>query len=135
MQRFVVERGIYFLSFGAICSLEESLLVLIRGGIKKMSEKAYQAVELANKSGKIKKGVNEVTKVVEKGQAKLVLFAGDVSPKEIVMHLPMICKEKKVPCVEVPSRAELGAAAGLPVGTVAVVVVEAGEAKDLIKEF
>lgn len=135
MQRFVVERGIYFLSFGAISSFEESLLVLIRGGIKKMSEKAYQAVELANKSGKIKKGVNEVTKVVEKGQAKLVLFAGDVSPKEIVMHLPMICKEKKVPCVEVPSRAELGAAAGLPVGTVAVAVVEAGEAKDLIKEF
>ena len=100
-----------------------------------MSEKAYQAVELANKSGKIKKGINEVTKLVEKGKAKLVLFAGDVSPKEIVMHLPMICKEKKVPCVEVPSRAELGAAAGLPVGTVAVVIVEAGEAKDLIKEF
>ncbi|MCC7574906.1 ribosomal L7Ae/L30e/S12e/Gadd45 family protein [Candidatus Woesearchaeota archaeon] len=100
-----------------------------------MSEKAYQAVELANKSGKIKKGVNEVTKVVEKGKAKLVLFAGDVSPKEIVMHLPMICKEKKVPCVEVPSRAELGAAAGLPVGTVAVAIVEAGEAKDLLKEF
>jgi large subunit ribosomal protein L7Ae len=100
-----------------------------------MSEKAYQAVELANKSGKIKKGVNEVTKVVEKGKAKLVLYAGDVSPKEIVMHLPMICKEKKVPCVEVASRIELGAAAGLPVGTVAVVIVEAGEAKDLIKEF
>ena len=100
-----------------------------------MSEKGYQAVELANKSGKIKKGVNEVTKVVEKGLAKLVLYAGDVSPKEIVMHLPMICKEKKVPCIEVPSRTELGAAAGLPVGTVAVVVVEAGEAKDLIKEF
>lgn len=100
-----------------------------------MSEKAYQAVELANKSGKIKKGVNEVTKVVEKGQAKLVLFAGDVSPKEIVMHLPMICKEKNIPCVEVPSRAELGAAAGLPVGTVAVAIVDAGEGKDLLKEF
>ncbi len=100
-----------------------------------MTEKAYQAVELANKSGKIKKGVNEVTKAVEKSQAKLVLYAGDVSPKEIVMHLPMICKEKKIPCVEVQSRTELGAAAGLPVGTVAVAVVEAGEAKDLIKEF
>jgi len=100
-----------------------------------MSEKAYQAVELANKSGKIKKGINEVTKIVEKGLAKLVVYAGDVSPKEIVLHLPMICKDKKVPCVEVPSRAELGAAAGLPVSTVAVVIIEAGEAKDLVKEF
>ena len=119
--------------FGLWCC--SSFFLTVVGGISKMSEKAYQAVELANKSGKIKKGINEVTKIVEKGKAKLVVFAGDVSPKEIVMHLPMICKEKKVPCVEVPSRAELGAAAGLPVGTVAVVVLEAGEAKDIVKEF
>lgn len=100
-----------------------------------MSENAYQAIEIANKTGKIKKGINEVTKAVEKGQAKLVVLAGDVSPKEIIMHLPMICKEKKIPCVEVPARTELGVAAGLPVGTVAVAIIETGDAKDIVKEF
>ena len=100
-----------------------------------MSEKAYEAVELAKKTGKIRKGTNEVTKAVEKQQAKLVVIAQDVSPKEITMHIPMICKEKGIPCVEVPSREELGAAAGVPVATVAVAIIDAGEGKDLLKEF
>ena len=94
-----------------------------------MSERAYEAVEIAKKSGKIKKGTNEVTKAIEKGQAKLVVIAANVSPKEITMHIPMMCKEKKIPCVEVPSKEELGAAAGLTVGTVAVAIVEVGDAK------
>jgi len=100
-----------------------------------MSERAYEAVELAKRSGKLKKGTNEVTKAVEKGQAKLVVIAADVSPKEITMHIPMMCKDKGIPCVEVPSRIELGAAAGLNLGTVAVAITEAGDAKDILKEF
>ena len=100
-----------------------------------MSEQAYEAVEIANKTGKIKRGTNEVTKVVEKGQAKLVVIAQDVSPKEITMHIPMLCKEKKIPCVEVPSREELGAAAGMGVATVAVAIVDAGDAKDIVKSM
>ena len=100
-----------------------------------MSEKAYEAIELANKTGKIRKGTNEATKAIEKGKAKLVVIAQDVTPKEITMHIPMLCKEKNIPCVEVPSKEELGAAAGMPVGTAAVAITEAGEAKDAISEL
>jgi large subunit ribosomal protein L7Ae len=100
-----------------------------------MSERAYEVIEIAKRSGKLKKGTNEVTKAVEKGTAKLVVIAADVSPKEITMHLPMMCKDKGIPCVEVPSREELGAAAGMGLGTVAVAVTDAGDAKDILKEF
>lgn len=100
-----------------------------------MSEMAYEAIEIAKKTGKIKKGTNEVTKVIEKGKAKLVVVAQDVSPKEIVMHIPMLCKEKNIPCVEVPSREELGAAAGMPVPTVAVAISEAGDAASIIAKL
>ncbi len=100
-----------------------------------MSEKAYEAIELANKTGKIRKGTNEVTKAVEKGKAKLVVIAQDVTPKEITMHIPVLCKEKNVPCVEVPSKEELGAAAGMPVGTAAVAITEPGESKEAIAEL
>ena len=99
------------------------------------SEKAYEAVEVAKTTGKIKKGSNEVTKVIERGQAKLVVIAKDVNPPEITMHIPLLCKEKGVPCVEVPTREELGAAAGLQVGTAAVVIIEPGEAAPIIKEL
>jgi len=100
--------------------------------------KVLELIEIARDTGKIKKGANEATKAIEKGEAKLVVYAGDVSPKEIVMHLPLLCKEKNVACFEIKSKEGLGAAAGLGVGTAAVAIVREGEAKSevetLIKE-
>jgi large subunit ribosomal protein L7Ae len=98
-------------------------------------EKAYEAIEVARTTGKIKKGTNEVTKQIERGQAKLVVFAKDTNPPEVVMHLPLLSKEKGVPCVEVPSKEELGAAAGIQVSTSAVCITTAGEAVSIIKEI
>jgi large subunit ribosomal protein L7Ae len=98
-------------------------------------EKAFEIIEVANKTGSIKRGCNEVTKALEQGKAKFVAAAEDTSPKEIIMHLPILAKEKGVKFVMVPKKEELGAAAGLPVGTAAVVVLNEGEAKSLIKAF
>lgn len=97
--------------------------------------KAYEAIEIAKNTGKIKKGVNEVTKVAERGTAKLVVFAKDVNPQEIVMHLSPLCEEKKIPFVIVPSREELGAASGLQVPTSAVAIVQEGDSKKLINQI
>lgn len=102
---------------------------------KEKIEKALEAVEIAKTTGKIKKGTNEVTKAIEKGIAKLVVYAKDVNPPEIVMHLPLLCKEKGIPCIAVQSREELGVAAGLEVPTVSIAVIEEGEAKDIIKHL
>ncbi len=98
-------------------------------------ELALQAVELAKNSGKIKKGTNEVTKALEKGTAKLVVYAKDTQPAEIIMHLPILAKEKNVPCIEVDSREELGAAAGIGLPTSSVAIVQEGEAKKIIAEL
>jgi large subunit ribosomal protein L7Ae len=102
---------------------------------KELNERVYQAIEGAKSTGKIKKGINEVTKAIEKGTAKLVAFASDVNPPEIVMHLPLLCKEKDIPCAKVGSKEELGASAGLTVPTVAVAIVQEGESKDLVKQL
>ena len=100
-----------------------------------MSEKAYEAIELARKTGKIIKGTNEVTKAIEKEKAKLVIIAKDVTPPEILMHIPLLAKEKGIAVVEVPSKEELGAAAGLKLGTASVAIEKEGEAKNLMKEL
>ncbi len=99
------------------------------------TEKAYEAIEVARTTGKIRKGTNEVTKAIERGTAKLVVVAKDIQPPEIIMHLPLLCKEKNIPCVEVPSKEELGAAAGLQVATSSVAITEAGESTPIIKEI
>lgn len=92
----------------------------------------YSIIEKSKKTGKVDKGANEVTKAVELGVAKLVLYAADVSPKEIVAHLPIICKEKGIPCFEVDSKQKLGIAVGIKVNTAAVAVIDAGESdKDI----
>ena len=102
---------------------------------KELADRVLQAVEMAKNTGKVKKGTNETTKAVEKGLAKLVIIAEDVEPEEIVMHLPALCEEKKIPYVYVPSKAELGRAAGIDVAAASACIIEEGEAKDLVKEI
>ena len=102
---------------------------------KEIIDKALEAIEVAKATGKIKKGTNEVTKAVEKGTAKLVAIAKDVNPAEITMHIPVLCKEKGIPCVTIPTKEELGASAGIPVPTSGVAIINEGEAKALVKEI
>jgi len=76
-------------------------------------KESLNILETAVKTGRIRKGTNEVTKAVERGQALLVYIAEDVNPPEIVMHLPLLCEEKKIAYTFVPTKAELGKTAVL----------------------
>jgi len=102
---------------------------------KETVEKAYEVLEIVKKTGKIKKGTNEVTKAIERGNAKLVLVAQDTNPKEIIMHLPALCEEKGIPIVAVPKKDELGEVAGLNIPTAAIAVIQEGDAKQALKEL
>ncbi|MFH1522155.1 MAG: ribosomal L7Ae/L30e/S12e/Gadd45 family protein [archaeon] len=92
-------------------------------------ESIYDIVEKAARTGKVDKGVNEVTKCVERGVAKLVVVASDVDPKELTQHLPILCKEKGIKFAKADSREKLGISVGINRPTAAVAVVEAGEAQ------
>jgi len=102
---------------------------------KELQEKAYQAIEMAKDTGRLRKGVNEATKAIEKTGCALVVIAEDVDPPEVVMHLPMIAKEKKVPFVYVAGKKELGKSAGLSVPCSAIAIEKAGNAQDLVNEI
>jgi large subunit ribosomal protein L7Ae len=100
-----------------------------------LAEKVYEAVAKAGKTGKVRKGVNETTKAVERGLAKLVVIAVDVDPPELVAHLPYLCDEKKIPYVYVPSKKRLGEAAGIEVIASSAAILEPGEAEPLVREI
>ena len=102
---------------------------------KELANQAYQAVEMARDTGKLRRGVNEATKAIERGTAKLVVIAEDVSPPEIVAHLPILGDEKNTPCIFVPSKKELGTAAGIDVPTSAIAITEAGNGKEIIEQI
>lgn len=101
---------------------------------KEIADKAYEALEIARDTGKIGKGTNEVTKMIERGNALLVFIAEDIDPPEIAAHLPVLAEEKEIPYVYLPTKDELGEAAGLNVGTASACIIDAGEAEDLINE-
>ena len=95
-----------------------------------LEDDAIEALEVARDTGSVKKGTNETTKAVERGNAELVFVAEDVSPEEVVMHLPEIAAEKGVPYIFVATQDDIGHAAGLQVGSAAAAIVDAGEASD-----
>jgi len=107
----------------------------MRRGDEMEDEKILQTVEIARNTGKVKIGTNETTKAIERGTAKLVVIAEDVEPKEVIMHLGPLCDEKKIPCVNVKSRQELGRAAGIDVPTASIAIIDEGEAKRNIEEI
>lgn len=102
---------------------------------KELQDKAYEAVEAARDSGAVRKGTNEVTKLIERGQAKLIVMAQDIQPEEVLAHIPLLCEEKGIPYTYVPSKQELGTAAGLEVPTASVAIVDAGRGAQIIGEI
>ena len=82
---------------------------------KEVVDAAYEALQIASKTGLVRKGTNEATKAVERAQAKLVVIAEDVEPPEVIAHLPLLCDERKIPYVFVPSKEQIGKSFGIDV--------------------
>lgn len=97
--------------------------------------KIYEALQLAKRTGTVRKGVNEVTKSIDRGLATLVVIAGDVTPEEVVMHIPGLCEQKKIPYSFVPKKLDLGKAIGLNVPCTSVAIEKTGNADQQIKEI
>ncbi len=102
---------------------------------KDLYDRVYEMVETARDTGKVRKGTNEVTKLVERGDALFVVMAEDVSPEEILAHMPLLCEEREVPYAYVPSKQELGVAAGLGKSTASCCIVDPGKGKGLVDEL
>jgi large subunit ribosomal protein L7Ae len=102
---------------------------------KEIVDAAYEALSIASKSGGVRKGTNEATKAVERSIAKLVVIAEDVDPPEVIAHLPLLCDERKIPYVFVPTKEALGKAIGIDVPCASACIIKEGEASGLIKEI
>jgi large subunit ribosomal protein L7Ae len=102
---------------------------------KEIADAAYEALQIASKTGAVRKGTNETTKAVERAQAKLVIIAEDVDPPEVVAHLPLLCEERKIPYIFVPTKEQIGKALGIDVPSAAAAIAKEGDATGLIKEI
>jgi len=53
------------------------------------------------------------TKTLNRGISEFIVLAADTDPLEILLHLPLLCEDKNVPYVFVPSKVALGRACGV----------------------
>lgn len=58
----------------------------------------------AKQKNLIRNGLKDVQSQIRKGATGLVVFAGDVTPIEVMCHLPAVCEEKGIPYIYTPSR-------------------------------
>jgi large subunit ribosomal protein L7Ae len=84
------------------------------------------------RDSKIRKGMNEVTKSIERNSAKLIVMAEDVSPPEILFHVPLLCEEKSVPYAYLSTKKELGSAVQINVGSSAIAIENVGTGNENI---
>ncbi|MBJ83944.1 MAG: 50S ribosomal protein L7ae [Euryarchaeota archaeon] len=108
---------------------------------KDVQDSVYELVKLVGSGeGRLKKGSNEVTKAAERGTAQMIVMAENVNPAELLVHIPLICKEKSIPFIYVEDQAYLAEAAGMNSGakTAAIALMEvskgAQEAFNGVKE-
>ena len=107
----------------------------LKNGIKSFLDKVS-----GTRDSKIRKGMNEVTKSIERSLAKLVIMAEDVTPPEILFHVPLLCEEKSIPFCYVSTKKELGNSARINVASSAIVIENEGtgndrELEDILKKI
>jgi len=80
---------------------------------KKLTKKLYKLVrKSAKEKAVVRRGIREAMKFIRKGETGLVVLAGDVSPVDVISHVPLVCEEKSIPYCFTPSKQELGEALG-----------------------
>ncbi|KGO46708.1 Ribosomal protein L7Ae/L30e/S12e/Gadd45 [Penicillium expansum] len=88
--------------------------------ISRTSMLTFPLLAAVNKS--LKRGVKEVVKALRKSPipaanaaigvpSGVVVLAADISPMDVISHIPVLCEDHGIPYVFVTSRAELGASA------------------------
>ncbi|KAF1734128.1 H/ACA ribonucleoprotein complex subunit 2 [Beauveria bassiana] len=101
-------------------------------------KKVYKTIRKSAKNNTLKRGVKEVVKTLRKSPIGgpsstafpgIVVIAGDISPADVISHIPVLCEDHNVPFIFVTSRAELGAAAKTKRPTSVVMIMEKQDGK------
>ncbi|KAF3940372.1 hypothetical protein ABW19_dt0202609 [Dactylella cylindrospora] len=110
----------------------------------KLAKKVLKTTKKAAKTKALKRGVKEVVKALRKSPnhatssskpdpktLPLLILAGDISPPDVISHLPVLAEDHGIPYVFVTSRAELGAAGATkrPTSVVMITPDSAGKKK------
>ncbi|XP_073131013.1 H/ACA ribonucleoprotein complex subunit 2-like protein isoform X2 [Henckelia pumila] len=71
---------------------------------KKLCKRTLKLVRRAAEHKCLKRGVKEVVKSIRRGNKGLCVIAGNISPIDVITHVPILCEEANIPYVYVQSK-------------------------------
>lgn len=100
----------------------------------KLVKRILKLVKAASKGKTVRRGVKEVVKAVRKGEKGVCVIAGDISPIDVISHLPCLCEDNDVPYIFVPSKEALGTA-GQTKRPTSCVLIKASKDEDIKEKY
>uniref|UniRef100_A0A224Y000 Putative nucleolar protein nhp2 n=1 Tax=Panstrongylus lignarius TaxID=156445 RepID=A0A224Y000_9HEMI len=98
---------------------------------RKLTKKIYKLIKKASKNREYcKSGLKLVQSSIRKGATGLIILAGDVTPVDVMIHLPAVCEDKDIPYCYVPSKEDIGTAMGVTRGVISVLIIDNPEIQD-----
>ncbi|CAN6477512.1 unnamed protein product [Victoria cruziana] len=101
---------------------------------KKLCKRLLKLVRRASESKCLKRGVKEVVKSIRRGNKGICVIAGNISPIDVITHLPILCEEADIPYIYVPSKEDLANAGATRRPTCCVLVSTKPSKGELSKE-
>jgi H/ACA ribonucleoprotein complex subunit 2 len=101
----------------------------------------------AAKTKTLRRGVKEVVKALRKSEAAapsaskisdpaaICVIAADISPMDVISHIPVLCEDHSIPYIYIKSRAELGEASSTKRPTSVVMIAKERVSKKSAKEI
>ncbi|XP_011623270.1 H/ACA ribonucleoprotein complex subunit 2-like protein isoform X2 [Amborella trichopoda] len=90
---------------------------------KKLCKRTLKLVRRASESKCLRRGVKEVVKSIRRGNKGLCVIAGNISPIDVITHVPILCEESDIPYIYVPTKEELANAGSTKRPTCCVLVL------------
>ncbi|CAI9113409.1 OLC1v1014006C1 [Oldenlandia corymbosa var. corymbosa] len=90
---------------------------------KKLGKRTLKLVRHAAEHKCLKRGVKEVVKSIRRGQKGLCVIAGNISPIDVITHVPVLCEEAEIPYIYVQSKEDLANAGSTKRPTCCVLVL------------
>ncbi|OAY59323.1 H/ACA ribonucleoprotein complex subunit 2-like protein [Manihot esculenta] len=101
---------------------------------KKLCKRTLKLVRRAAEHKCLKRGVKEVVKSIRRGHKGLCVIAGNISPIDVITHVPILCEEADIPYIYVPSKEDLANAGATKRPTCCVLVLTKPTKGELAQE-
>ncbi|KAL9998125.1 putative 50S ribosomal protein L30e [Helianthus debilis subsp. tardiflorus] len=101
---------------------------------KKLSKRTLKLVRKAAEHKCLKRGVKEVVKSIRRGNKGVCVIAGNISPIDVITHVPILCEEADIPYVFVSSKEDLANAGATKRPTCCVLVLTKPAKGELAEE-